>query len=277
MAKHYSRDAKLGGFKVGDIKGIYCKLVIPDNGRLTSRQELLIANAIIAAGGDCAKAAELLDVPQETASEVALRYATHINQALRKELKDRATSDAINKSVDIMKEQISELRNEQNARSRAANASAGLTRGELGALLDTVDRLIKVKQASNDQYQKCLSGLTDTISKSKLTEKAEEGLDIDNGIYAKNQQAVVDLLMGDAICPALNSAVPIPCAATDLRTNERKVFGSISEFLHEAGVTMEDLTDAKEAAKAAPGTAVIVGQVWLYDGPIEDSAIGKGK
>lgn len=252
------------------VSGLKVTLVLADNGRLTSRQEIITANTIIMYKGDIKKTCKFLNLPQETVSEVYIKYSSTINQALAKNLNDDKMNKAINESIDIMEGHIKEIKKAQgNSSSKVLNSRA------MDAFLPTVDRLVKVKDASTDAYFKCLSTLNESVMKAKLTEKTEEGLDYDNGIYGRNQKAVVDLLTdnesrGVKVCATSSNKA---CEAKDLSTGEIHEYSSIEEFLSEIGCIRKELDNLVDDHKSNPNSRVILKGRWEYLGPVDSIKI----
>ena len=251
------------------VKGLKISINLPDNGRMTSRQELLISNTIILFKGDIKKTSKFLGIGEEPVSEVYLKYSSQISNALMKELNENKMNQAINESLDIMETHIKELKKKQKA-----NPSNSIYGGDLNSCLLTVDRLVKVKTAQSDSYYKCLSGLNDSVIRSKLAEKAEEGIEFDNGIYAKNQKTVCDMLSMDPEKiekEAKREDHNSPCKAIDLTTNEEHSYSSIMEFLSEAKLSLNDLYNAKNR-NPNPDGSVTVGN-WKFIGETGDIRI----
>ena len=217
--------------------------------------------------GSIKKTSNFLNLTEECVSEVYLKYSSQINQALKKELNEDKMNQAINESIDIMEGHMKEIKKAQKQ-----SQTKYLRDRTLQSCLQTVDRLAKVKEATNDAYYKCLAGLNDSILKTKLAEKAEEGIDFDNGIYAKNQKTVADLIAGTKDGnkkTGLNSSKS--CQAIDLLNNTTHSYSSIQEFLSEAGMSFNDLYYALGKKKDADGS-VTIGN-WKYLGPSSDIRI----
>src|SRR5574344_1417150 len=157
-------------------------------------------------------------------------------------------------------------------KQQKGNESKDVYGGSLDSCLATVDRLVKVKSAQSDAYYKCIAGLNESIIKGKLAEKAEEGLEFDNGIYAKNQKTVADLLSGNKMSACRTGiSAAVPCKAIDLITNQEHSYSSITEFLSEAGLSMNDLS-SEAIRKPNPDGTVTIGN-WKYLGPSTDIKI----
>jgi hypothetical protein len=96
-------------------RGLKINIVIPESGRLSTRQELLVSNTIILYGGDIVKTCKFLKLPQEMVSEIYLKYNQQINQALSKSINDAKANKAINESLDIMEKHIKEIKKKQKS------------------------------------------------------------------------------------------------------------------------------------------------------------------
>ena len=243
-------------------------LRVADSGRLTARQEMVVANTIVYEKGGIAASAAFLGIPQSLVSEVFLKYSAQISQALVKGLDDDRINEAINGSVRLLERKIKSLKGDM-----AANGD--LTADQYGECLAAVDRLVKVKSASSDAYCKCLSGLTADIVKAKLAEKVEEGIDFDNSVYASNQKAVADLLRGGELKPSKDPECGVH--AYDLAMGAEHCFSSRLEFCRAAGITMPQLDEAIEAAAKIGDDAPVIGS-WRYLGSDPEIVVSpKGK
>lgn len=237
--------ANKGGRPKGEspVKGLRIEIKVPESGRLSSRQEMMVANSIILFKGDISKASKFLKIDPGITSEVYLKYNQNINQALAKAIDDDKANKAINDSLEIMQKHIKGIKKLQGKGTLYASS--------LDSCLSTVDRLVKIKDASSNSFFRCVSGLGDSIVKSKMAEKVEEGMDFGGSDYRENQATVASLIEGKmqtASAGLMETMGAFVVKAVNDSTGASKQWPDMGSFCSEVGATEDDISAARQEA-----------------------------
>jgi len=170
----------------------FAPIILSDDGRLSSDQELLIVQDIIFNNSNLKQVERDFKIKKELVSEVYLKYYIQIERSLKNSIKENELNKAINDSVSILQKHTNELKKIQNNSQNKYLNSTSLT-----SVTRSLDRLITLKNASTSEYKE-ISNISDKINKQKTLEKIEKGEIETSDDYLENQNTVLELLKNNS-------------------------------------------------------------------------------
>lgn len=197
-------------------KGLkFRKIIVSDDGRINSSDELLIVQAIIFSEVNIKAVANIFSITEELVSEIYMKYYIQINRSLNKAIEEDKLNKSLNDSIAILSSHISEIKTQQR---KSGNKT--LNTPLLSSATRSIDRLISLKGISTNEF-KAVDNIHNTLQKQKSVEKLESGVIENNSDYLENQQAVFNMLN--------NSKSKKSVKITNIKDNSIKIFESIRE------------------------------------------------